>query len=571
MEINQNFTMLVNKEFTSVYDKMIETDNEPYLAATKITHFLSKNNMHMTAGRFLCRYIKDYLAEPDRAKNLEKQLEEHLSEEESKEILKAITTTFEWDKKTIKAVSDFLAEDTDISKVRWVALLSRGNLKKAVDRAELYHVIFTLHMNNETAAKFLLLNGAGLPSYRNPIDFVCLAHLAYSRRGHEREAVSWLRMKDTIEAYIDEVQILPDTQKEVKKQYKEGPRNRDNTSWLQTKQLKTEMDIYMDSIVGVYYKDFSEAVLQFMKNSRDNFFPIKLAGREDFLYVTENPYSVTSALILKQLLRYLTVLYPTCRQTASKYDDIDKVKSYLDIRKYDLTEDHLPVNLNNLISALLESVDWAAPEKKSEEETVETNDASAVIAEELKFVDAACKRLYAKVNNTLNVIDNKAVGAYIDRDDIVLLSYFLISAYIQYYNDENCDIGALIDELRTIPVDCSDDEIDPPIEKAMDDAVALLVDTIDEMGSEDLSDSDQIQYIRECYDAIIDAFNKAYGITEDFAIHHIYLPSPMDQFCVLAAMAPNNREVAELLFNAANMSDAEMDYDASWENEELER
>ena len=60
MEINQNFTMLVNKEFTSVYDKMIETDNEPYLDATKITHFLSKNNMHMTAGRFLCRYIKDY-------------------------------------------------------------------------------------------------------------------------------------------------------------------------------------------------------------------------------------------------------------------------------------------------------------------------------------------------------------------------------------------------------------------------------------------------------------------------------------------------------------------------------
>ena len=105
----------------------------------------------------------------------------------------------------------------------------------------------------------------------------------------------------------------------------------------------------------------------------------------------------------------------------------------------------------------------------------------------------------------------------------------------------------------------------------MDDAVALLVDTIDEMGSEDLSDSDQIQYIRECYDAIIDAFNKAYGITEDFAIHHIYLPSPMDQFCVLAAMAPNNREVAELLFNAANMSDAKMDYYASWGNEELER
>ena len=130
MEINQNFTMLVNKEFTSVYDKMIETDNEPYLDATKITHFLSKNNMHMTTGRFLCRYIKDYLAESERAKNLETQLKEQLSEVEFKEISKAITTTFEWDKKTIKAISDFLAEDTDISKVRWVALLSRGNLKK---------------------------------------------------------------------------------------------------------------------------------------------------------------------------------------------------------------------------------------------------------------------------------------------------------------------------------------------------------------------------------------------------------------------------------------------------------
>lgn len=54
----QNFTMLVKDEMVDVFKSCINEGNAPYFEVYHITDFLSKEDVHMTPGMFLCRYVQ---------------------------------------------------------------------------------------------------------------------------------------------------------------------------------------------------------------------------------------------------------------------------------------------------------------------------------------------------------------------------------------------------------------------------------------------------------------------------------------------------------------------------------
>ena len=116
----QNFTTLVKDEMVNVFKSCINEGNAPYFEVYHITDFLSKEDVHMTPGMFLCRYVqtnyKSFVSTQDGTAyfaNLDKSYPN-------------------WDSKIIDRIAETLRDNTDITLPRWKALLSRTYPKKTL-------------------------------------------------------------------------------------------------------------------------------------------------------------------------------------------------------------------------------------------------------------------------------------------------------------------------------------------------------------------------------------------------------------------------------------------------------
>lgn len=531
----QNFTTLVKDEMVNVFKSCINEGNAPYFEVYHITDFLSKEDAHMTPGMFLCRYVqtnyKSFVSTQDGTAyfaNLDKSYPN-------------------WDSKIIDRIAETLRDNTDITLPRWKALLSRTYPKKDVDRFELYHVAFDLQMSKYEAAQYFLLNRAALPCVRNPLDTICSAYLTYYSiaTGDQKVKIKWTDVVDDLDEFVSKIQVRRSTAAETHEMYKFGPRKRNESTWVHSTNLRSSLN---DDIIKAYtanYEEFRSALRTYMSDNAPNFVPIEKSTKRDYNYITENAYSITAVNTLKQLLRYLTVLYPACFPTIAQ-SNVPYSKTLVD---YPLTTDHLPVHIKDLTSAMLDSVDWehsdwkAYAEAQSDPENKIHNTSN-----ELQYIDTICKNLYTKIGNTLNVIDNKATGVFIDRDDILMLTYFLIKGYTRYYN-ENKTRTVFKSPFDGIAYKYADGQ-------HVDDAVEQIAEIVDNMAGTKLDLSDQIQYAMDEYNVVLDAFGSAYGVESDYSIAPIYLPLKFDRFVILATIVPNAEDIAELMFSTDSLDEA---------------
>ena len=526
-----NFTMLVKDEMVDVFKSCINEGNAPYFEVYHITDFLSKEDVHMTPGMFLCRYVqtnyKGFVTTQDGITYFADLSKPYLARDSS-----------------IKdRIAEILRDNTDITLPRWKALLSRTYPKKDVDRFELYHVAFDLQMSKCEAAQYFLLNRAALPCVRNPLDTICSAYLTYYSitTVDQKVKIKWTDVVDDLDEFVSKIQVRRATAAETHETYKFGPRERNESTWVHSTNLRSSVN---DDVIKAYaanYDGFRSALRTYMSDNAPNFVPIEKSTKKDYNYITENAYSITAVNTLKHLLRYLTVLYPACFPTIAQ-SNVPYSKTLVD---YPLTTDHI----KDLTSAMLDSVDWEHSDWKSYAEAHPSPEEKVSnTTNELQYLDTICKNLYTKIGNTLNVIDNKATGVFIDRDDILMLTYFLIKGYARYYN-ENKTRAVFKSPFDDIAYKYADGQ-------QVDIAVEQIAEIVDNMAGTKLDLSDQIQYAMDEYNVVLDAFGSAYGVESDYSIAPIYLPLKFDRFVILATIVPNAEDIAELMFSTDSLDEA---------------
>ena len=408
------------------------------------------------------------------------------------------TGNLSWPDKMIKKLARLLREKSfekcsqaalNVEVKQWQNYLGD---KSNCQRETAIKLIFALEMDDVTATKFLLAKGDELFSLRNPFDYACKICL------------------DCGLAYEDAENLFNDFT---------AQRGNPNTSKPQkisddnfTRLIKNETASFSkNNIMPV--EEMKKQLLEAMLKYKDDFRKNK----------NEAGYSLQNLKRFRFFLKYLVLIYPTVElftgenyldnvKIATKKDGTPKVPSHLITSMFDTQEIDLP--------EYAELVEYGGPD-------LPERGALHRLYNKIPFnknVLIPLKSLSKTLRSILRAVEYPANAQAVNRDTILLLTYFFITGW-KFASDE---VKAQIQE--TLERDAQNFEEDAP-EESLLFALPEILDAID------YSDEPPIK----TYIAALSRMLLSFEFTE------FYAPFVLDRFILICLLATEDSDEQYLM------------------------
>lgn len=336
-----------------------------------------------------------------------------------------------WAKEFVETLAKILAKENfsgcgdaplNIDNRQWFRYL---NDETFCNRNTAIKLIFALEMDDATAAKFLLSNGNDLLSMRNPFDFACKILLDNRVFDENNSAVI------SGFTYADAVKLFDSFEKKRDKSAAETPAFEISDKTF-TELVKDETDsVIKDNIMAAekkkqllleimlkHQKDFT--VMVDKKNQGD-----KKKEERDKKYASG--YSLQNMKRLRYFLKYLTLLYPKfLKNTESAYSSPVKTD-----------EDGVPQVYNQLTKAMFDKQYMELPAysdlKKFSGPELSARGEAKRFYDNIPFnknIIIPLKSLSKTLRSILRAAESPANAQDINRDTVLLLTYFFITGWL---------------------------------------------------------------------------------------------------------------------------------------------
>lgn len=446
------------------------------MSQEKIFEFLNRRENLCTAGFILRRQLQ---------MKFPKLVEKAAGLETYADLTK--TGNVAWPDKMIKALAKILRETPfekcsqaalNVEVKQWQNYLSD---KANCQRDTAIKLLFALDMDDLTATKFLLANGNELFSLRNPFDYACkICHDC---------GLTYEDAEDLFNKFTEQRGDLPNS----------TPQNSDDNF---TRLIKSET------------KDFSGKNIIPAEEIKQQLLAAMLKYKNDFRKSkNEAGYSLQNLKRFKLFLKYLVLMYPTA--------ELFTGQNFLDTVKIATKQDGTPKVPSHLITSMFDSQEIDLPEYAELAEyggpDLPERGALHRLYNKIPFnknVLIPLKSLSKTLRSILRAVEKPANAQAVNRDTILLLTYFFITGW-KFTSDE---IKMQIQE--TLEADGQNFAEDSPEESLL----FALTEVIDAL---EYGDDEPIK----TYIAVLNRMLISFEFTE------FYAPFVLDRFILICLLA----------------------------------
>ena len=482
-----------------------------------------------------------------------------------------INENIEWDEKIIESLAKSLKKkfkDYGISEKQWTDYL---NDKAFCNRNNAVKIIFAFNMNDDEAYKFMVACGHNLFSARNPFDYICMfcrkCKLSYfdalkllndfenntpyfflEQALTKLIAQKNLNPEETIKNIISAFNMDADTAKDFTIAFKNSLSNVDNAEKNtffnnMTQNLKNETIIIFEND-KMNPTEKKQRLISYMSQNRGAFSPKIVPKTKNIESQYSTGFSLHRIKMLQALLKYIALLYP----------EVELFNQYTltrqPIQKKDNGE---PRVYRHLIEAMLQThcIDPADLDFNNILDKAKSARDAANIAYSVPFnsgVLLPLKLLSENLRAIMRTLNNPDNANDLDRNTLLLLTYFFIAAYrealfaeklkekakaAELSKDEKHKLDNLI--LKEIPAELKIDSIKNFINDENNDknerdlltTIREIVNRLQELETKDFSQKEKL-------DMYIDSLN---DILDCFDFSSCYLPFILDRFILLCLLA----------------------------------
>ena len=382
----------------------------------------------------------------------------------------------------------------DVEKKQWEKYLQDDS---HCQRKVAVKLIFALDMDDATATKFLLSIGKAPLSLRNPFDYACKVcldcDLTYD------VAVEMFR-KFSFECTNDD-----------------SPREKFFTDDF-TRLIKNETTAFQEkNIISI------EETKKFLSEAMHKY-------KDDF---SEVGYSQQNITRLKVFLKYLMILYPTVDRFIGKdllnnaeieknFDGTPKILSHLTTSMFDAQEIELP--------EYAELSFYGGPNLPQRGDLKRFYDNIPFN----KNVLIPLKSLSKTLRSIMRVIEHPENARAVDRDTILLLTYFFITSWRTSSEETREKIQASLEKNMAAT---DEDSAEESLLFALEDAT-YAIDAIDEKGEDPLKN-------------YIFALNK---ILTPFEFTEFYAPFVLDRFILICLLSDEENIMSAIIYESYRLS-----------------
>ena len=487
MGYEASLTALVQQNMDTLTEKLIAEGNDGFdhLTSEKIFDFLTDMTYCNTFGFILRRYVQ--VTFPEFFEGFEKETD-YADLTQNRNVPWPDDLLAQLGQKLSHAV--YQGSGVTIQKGIWIGYLSdRG---RGITREKIFQVAFVLHMDEETTSALLLSRSVHTYMMRNPRDFI------YYYCQKRREQYTWKDVQALWERY----------QSEVADQYgnqvcETGKHGNGQEGWTVLARGQ-DMEQLIQSTLPV--KEAEDELIAYMAENHQEFLPVHQIGRISGSR-SINGYSLTAYTNLARLMEYLNVLYPTYqkregletkRDGEAKHDQEELVVQEVNgVRVFDIKKQ---------VTAMLQKRGLQV----SSEMKVDPQYAMFE-TEVIQYL----KKYMTHINQIEKIHSKEEAVAPIERNDILLMSYFFVAEYwVLYHGDlEDETVDAKIQMLQQMSEEGS--VIDHCMKSILEwtEEADYNCDDMEEMGN----------FFRRCINGLLDVFG----------FSPFYVPNLFDRFILI--------------------------------------
>lgn len=553
------FTSKIIQEMDSWAEK--ETED---IVPDEALEFLKDTKKLCTPGFILRREIKNLVTKEILKVEIDKKIFDALPTEEN----------IVWSDEVIDIFAQSLKKqfkEYGISENQWKDYLKD---KAFCNRNNAIKIIFAFNIEDD-AYKFMAACGHNLFSARNPFDYICMfcrecgfsyfdalqllndfekntpyffLEQAFSKLLTQKD----LNQEETVKNIISALNMDDNTAKNFAAAFKGSLTNTANAEENifadgMTQNLKNET-ASISKKAKINPTEAKQQLISYMSQNRGAFSP-KIVTKTK---ITESQYSTGFSLrrikMLKALLKYLALLYPEVEMFNE--DDMEQhPENYFKRQPLKKKDNGEPKVYRHLVEAMLQTHCIYPPDLDFREILDKPARDAANIAYSIPFnsgVLLPLKLLPENLRAIMRPLKNQPNNAKdLDRNTLLLLTYFFIAAYREAIFTEKLNANSEISEadklkqenliLKEIPDELKIDNIKKSIadkntaetEKSLLLVLKEIVQRLKELEEENLSPKEKL-------DAYIDSLN---DMLQCFDFSQCYLPFILDRFILLCLLA----------------------------------